>query len=93
MSKHSPTSSQVRKRRDAPIPATNSADTSGQPQPDANSSLDKGLNEGAGTPVKKAVKPTKPSLPILDLTNESDGTGFILIGVTRTNQKKSTPKS
>jgi hypothetical protein len=36
MSKHFPTRSNGRKRRQAPIPAANSADTGGHPQPDDN---------------------------------------------------------
>jgi hypothetical protein len=56
MSKYFPTTSKRRKRREALIPAANAADTSGQPQPDANSSLDVGLKETAGTPVEKVAK-------------------------------------
>jgi hypothetical protein len=92
MSKHSPSSSKPRKRGEVLIPAANSADTSGRPQPDADSSLDAGLKASAGAAVKKAA-PTKPSSPILDRTNESDGTGFILIGVTHTRSKKPAPDS
>jgi hypothetical protein len=90
MSKQSPTSSQRRRRREALIPAANAAASSDQPQPDANSSLNEGQNESAGAPPRKAVK---PSLPILDLTDESEGIGFMLIGVNRTQSKRPTPKS